>query len=202
MRMAVCPCRIAPPEGPIDMHPSADRYIGIERASRCSREIWQRIRTHSALPIYQHAHHRVVPSAQQAQRLDACRMRLGATTTVIGGAPNKPPASMFQPNGASNLWRIAARALKLALVAPVTNTPPQLIAPLGQKDVVVEWRGALQIGDAPAEEQRRRCIPQHYWFFVTFRDRSREPNFVIRSRGISTLCGKSAPRKVTKNHII
>ena len=38
-----------------------------------------------------------------------------------------------------------------------------------------------------------------WWFFVTFRDRSREPNLAIRPRRICTLCQKIAPRKVTKN---
>jgi hypothetical protein len=36
----------------------------------------------------------------------------------------------------------------------------------------------------------------HYEFFVTFRDRSREPNLAIRLRRIYTLCQKKAPRKV------
>jgi hypothetical protein len=40
------------------------------------------------------------------------------------------------------------------------------------------------------------------WFSLTFRDRSREPDLAIRSRRIGTLCEKSAPRKVTKSHII
>jgi hypothetical protein len=42
----------------------------------------------------------------------------------------------------------------------------------------------------------------HYRFSLTFRDRSREPDLAIRSRRIGTLCEKSAPRKVTKSHII
>ena len=46
-------------------------------------------------------------------------------TTVIGGAPNSPSASTSQPCAASTAWRAAASALKLAIVAPVTNAPAQ-----------------------------------------------------------------------------
>src|SRR6185437_11140411 len=47
------------------------------------------------------------------------------TTTVIGGAPNKPSASTFQPARFNKAWRAAASAEKFAIVAPVTKAPPQ-----------------------------------------------------------------------------
>ena len=54
-------------------------------------------------------------------------------TTVIGGAPNSPSASTSQPWPASTACRAAASALKLAMVAPVTKAPAQL---LGQAEEV------------------------------------------------------------------
>src|SRR6266550_470374 len=46
------------------------------------------------------------------------------TTTLIGGAPNRPCVSTFQPRRASRAWRAAARPEKLAWVAQVTNPTP------------------------------------------------------------------------------
>src|SRR5206468_2486359 len=43
--------------------------------------------------------------------------------TVIGGAPNNPSASTFQPTLASTAWRAAASAVMCATVVPVTKLP-------------------------------------------------------------------------------
>ena len=48
------------------------------------------------------------------------------TITVIGGAPNRPWASTFQPAFLSTAPRAAASAVKLAMVAPVTKAPAQV----------------------------------------------------------------------------
>ncbi len=61
------------------------------------------------------------------------------TTTVIGGAPNRPSASTFQPVRASTAWRAAARAVKLATVAPVTKAPP---VPAGRPVMSTSQRSA------------------------------------------------------------
>ncbi len=45
--------------------------------------------------------------------------------TVSSGAPIRPSASTSQPASASTLWRAAASAVKLAIVAPVTKLAAQ-----------------------------------------------------------------------------
>src|SRR6266478_5307560 len=47
------------------------------------------------------------------------------TTTLSSGAPNSPRSSAFQPARRRSAPRAAARQVKLAIVAPVTNPAPQ-----------------------------------------------------------------------------
>ena len=66
-------------------------------------------------------------------------------TTVTGGAPCRPCRSTSQPARARTPWRAAASAVKLAIVAPVTN--PTLV-PAGKAEQVHE--------PAPRRPPRRR----------------------------------------------
>jgi len=62
------------------------------------------------------------PTSVSALRTLTCTS--SPTTTVMGGAPNNPLVSTFQPRRASRACRAAASPEKFACVAQVTNPTP------------------------------------------------------------------------------
>ena len=60
---------------------------------------------------------------------------------VIGGAPNRPSDSTFQPARSSTAWRAAASAVKLEIVAPVTNPP---VVPGGKSNSSLSHASAIR----------------------------------------------------------
>ena len=74
-------------------------------------------------------------------------------TTVTGGAPCRPCRSTSQPARASTPWRAAARAVKLAIVAPVTN--PTLV-PAGRPSSSTSQLPATSSATAAAGERTYR----------------------------------------------
>src|SRR5262249_703774 len=109
---------------------------------------------HSSLAIRRHTDDTVAPQAEQAQCLqegDVCLVAL--TTTAMGGARKRPCASTSQPAEASTAWRAAASPAKLAIVAPVTNAPPQVdgrpSTSSSQPSAISSIREATVAGSAP-----------------------------------------------------
>ena len=70
-------------------------------------------------------------------------------TTVISGAPRSPCRSASQPCARSTARRAAASAVKLAIVAPVTNAAP---APAGRSRTSSTHRMATRSIAAPSGE--------------------------------------------------
>ena len=74
-------------------------------------------------------------------------------TTVTGGAPWRPSRSTSQPARARTAWRAAASAVKLAIVAPVTN--PTLV-PAGRPSSSTSQPAATSSATAAAGEMTYR----------------------------------------------
>src|SRR5207253_11050017 len=75
------------------------------------------------------------------------------TTTVTGGAPNNPCPSTFHPTFPSTAWRAATSELKLAVVAAVTNAPPQ---PGGSLSTSSSQRSAISRSEEHTSELQSR----------------------------------------------
>ena len=63
------------------------------------------------------------PEPEVAQARSTAAWRSPPTTTVTGGAPNRPSTSTSQPACSSTWWRAAMRPVTLAICAPVTKAP-------------------------------------------------------------------------------
>ena len=61
------------------------------------------------------------PALPSAFKTEECASALAKT--LNSGAPKRPSSSTFHPFSASMLCRAAAKQMKLAIVAPVTNAP-------------------------------------------------------------------------------
>jgi hypothetical protein len=120
---------------------------------------------------------------------------MGGRTPLNGGPTPGSPGDPVEAATAESRWHLFG-AMASSHPAP-RYSPYQIVgsdgvfnrqAHVGRRD---HWGETALVSDTA-----------HFRFIVTFRDRSREPDVAIRSRRIGMLCEKSAPRKVTKSHII
>ena len=76
----------------------------------------QRIGAHASLAVDRHSHDARAAEPEHSQAFNRLGCASSPAITVIGGAPNSPSASTFQPARASTACRAAASAVKFATV--------------------------------------------------------------------------------------